>query len=119
MTKKMINNIIFISLLIISLLFISLSKVCAVLLIVGFGFLTVTLGYLTVLLFISYNKVKQEYKQSEIEIILNSSDNEINDEEIIQHRRRNKQHNDKIFYLLLSVMATILCIYMFIKLLVI
>ena len=117
MTKKQIFSIVNLSLFIISILFISLSKVEAVLLVIGFGLLSVSLILLTILVIKSYIETSKTMKNAELEFLMNSSNDNLTDEEIIEYNKKNKQHNDKTFYVVFCVIATLVCLYMFIMLL--
>ncbi len=117
MTKKMIYSIVEIVLFIISIILICLSKVEALLLVVGFGFLSLSLILLTIYVIKEYIDTSRRLKNAEVEFIMNSNNGNLNDDEIIDYRNKNKQHNDKTFFVLFSVIATIISLYMFITLL--
>lgn len=114
MKKITIYIIIELTLLFLAILFIALSKVEAILLIAGMGFASLFFAVLCVLSIISYIKTNRDNRNIEIAELLQETEFD----EVVVNNKKTKTHNDKIYLVIFSIVATIVCVYMFIYLLI-
>ena len=116
--KKRLYFIVMLSLFGISFLMMILSKVEPILLAVAFGVIIVPLVMLTILAIKSYRQTSQDLKNAAFEELLEAeeSDDEFEDVEIISQKKK-KTRNDKLGYVVICIVATIVCGFMFITLL--
>lgn len=117
MKKKSLYLLIMLSLFGISLILMILSKLEATLLAVAFGLILIPLAMLTVFAFKSYKQTNRDLKNIAFEELLESEESEDQFEDVQLPNKKTKTHNDKLGFVVICVIATVLCAFMFIKLL--
>ncbi len=114
MKKQTIYIIIELTLLVLAILFMALSKVAPVLLIIGLGMATIFFIGLSILAVLSYRRANREHRNELAASMLQET--QFDDVEI--ENKKTKYHNDRLSLVIFSIVATIVCLYMFIYLLI-
>ena len=94
-----------------ALLFLGLSKIAPALLMVGLALLSAFFGLLTFMSITKLRKDEQQARNREIEELMNTDDDDI----VIESNKKKRLNFDKYSYVVLSVIATIVAVYMFIR----
>ena len=95
-----------------AVLFMILSKVESALLMVGLALLSVFFGSLTYVSISAMRKQEREARNRKIEELLNAEDD---DDVVIESKQKKRPNLDKYSYVMLSIIATCVCVYMFIR----
>jgi len=95
-----------------AVLFMVLSKVESSLLIVGLALLSAFFGLLTYVSIVAMRKQEREARNREIEELMNAEDD---DDVVIESKKRARPNFDKYSYVMLTIIATCVSIYMFIR----
>ena len=96
-----------------AVLFMILSKVESALLMVGLALLSVFFGLLTYVSISAMRKQEREARNRKIEELLNAEDDD--DDVVIESKQKKRPNFDKYSYVMLSIIATCVCVYMFIR----
>lgn len=94
-----------------AVLFMVLSKVEPALLMVGLALLSVFFGLLTYVSVVAMRKQERQARNREIEELMNAEDDDV----VIESKKKKRLHLDKYSYVMLSIIAMCVCIYMFIR----
>lgn len=117
MNKNQIFNIIMYSMLFVALSLFVISKWVAILLIVALGFLLGFLIMLTYKAIVVYKATNRENRQRQFEDLMSLQGEEDDLFEVdLEVQKKKKTHNDKISYVIICILATILCAFMFVHL---
>lgn len=117
MNKNQIFNIVMYSLLFVAITLFVISKWVAVLLVVALGVLLGFLVMLTYKAILIYKATNREIKQREFDNLMSLQGEEDDPFDVdIEIQKKKKTHNDKISYVIICILATIICAFMFVHL---